>query len=284
MIDFIKKNSKISDLYISKDVLLKIIKDFKNELLENKETLLNMYEIDKGKTNNFTSIETIIEIIDSYKNKEITKDKKEIIVASYYGNPYITVNLCMQSLTKKKCSLLIIEDNMLALNKLIIAIFNNILKNYKIFNLVTLYNSVKLEEIKKIENMVSYIVCIGNSNTYYKYCKKEIKNVNYIPFKNLAIYCDNKKFEELKYKLYSYAIKNSIEVEIYDDIDEFIECVNLDKTLENVLILTEKDEEILKAENRIKKYKLYINDNPFKNEKFLIKNSWYFKMINIQYI
>ncbi len=33
MIDFIKKNSKISDLYISKDVLLKIIKDFKNDLL-----------------------------------------------------------------------------------------------------------------------------------------------------------------------------------------------------------------------------------------------------------
>ena len=272
MINFIKQNSKITNLYITKDILLKIIEDIKDEILENKETFINLYKLDQEKTLNYVNLETIIQIIDSYKNEEITNNKKEIIIACYYGNPYITINLCMQSLIQKRGTLLIIEDNMLAVNKLITSIFNNVLKKYRITNMVELYNNIKSEEIKDFENMVDYIVCIGNSNTYYKYCKKEIKNLKYIPFKNLAIYCDGKEFEELKYELYNYAIKNAIEVEIFDEINEFIECVNVDKALESILVLTKKEEDIITIKNKIKKYKLYINDNPFKNEKFLIKN------------
>ena len=65
-------------------------------------------------------------------------------------------------------------------------------------------------------------------------------------------------------------IKNGIEIEIYDDIDEFISCVNASEELENVLVFSEEDMEIKKCRDKIKNCKIYVNENPFKNENFKI--------------
>ena len=225
MINFIKQNSKIKDLYISKNVLVQIIDDFKETIMDNKELFLEMYKMDTKKTNNLTSVNTILNILDFYKDAEIENKNKEIITACYYGNPYITINLCMQALIKKRGTIAVIEDNMLAINMFLINIFNNVLKNYKIEKMIELFNNVKVQEIKDIEENIDYIVCIGNSNTYYKYCNLDLKNVKYIPFKNIALYSEDEEFKELKYELYKFTLQNEIEIEIFDDIDEFINCI-----------------------------------------------------------
>ena len=270
MIDFIKQNSNINNLYISKNTFIEIIKAFKEALLESKDTFLELYKIDTEKSERVVSFNFIIELLDLYKNEEIEKKEKELIIASYEGSPYITINLCLQTLTKKRETIAVIEDSMLAINKLIISIFNNVLAEYKISKMIELYNNVSLKEIKEVQDKVNYIVCIGNSYTYYKYCKEKINKLKYSPFKNISLYCENEELEDLKYELYKYTMKMGIEIEIYEYLEEFIECVNSDETIEYAAILSKENKEIQDCKDRIKKVKLFINENPFKNENFKI--------------
>ena len=271
MINFIKNNREVKELYINQDLLNRIIEDFKALILDNKETFKELYKLDKEKIENSININNMIKLLDLYKNEPIKKSKKEIIVASYYGNPLITINLCIQSILKNRGTIVIIEDTMLGINKLLIKMYNSILNNYKIISMVELYNNIRIQEIKQIENSYDFIVCIGNTNTYYNYCKNEIKNLKYISFYNVSLYCNDSKFEKLKYELYKFALKNTIEIEIYDDIEEFIECTNINEEIKNVLVFSQNTEEIKKCKNRIKNLKLFINQNPFKDEKFKIE-------------
>ncbi len=269
MVNFIKENFNIKELYIDTNTFIEIIEIFKKELINNKDTFLSLSNIDIKNCSQITNLENILNLLEAYKNENIVKrNKKEITLVSYYGNPYITINLCMQSLLQKKLILATIEDNMIAINKLLIDIFNNILAEYKICKMINLFNLVKIEEIKEIQNQVNNIICVGNTNTYYKYKKNGIQKLKYIPFKNMAIYCDEEEYLELQSNLYRYAIVNGIEAEIYDDLEDFIECINIDDKLENIVVLTKSVEIIENIKNRIKRHKLYINSNPFKNEKF----------------
>jgi len=273
MIHFVKKHIEINGLFINNSTVNKIIEQFKKKIINNKDILLEMYNIDISKSNQTTDIKKILELLDSYKNQETSSNKnKKIVLASYYGTPYITVNLCMQALLQKKAFLLAIEDSMLAVNKALIAIFNTILEEYKIIELVQIFNLPSNEEIKNISKSVDEVICIGNSDTYYQYRKMKINNLKFIQFKNMTIYCEDSKYESIQYELYKYATTNGIEVEIYDDIElnEFIECMKLDETIENVVVFTQKEATKKVIEDKLKNKKIYINKNPFKNEKFKI--------------
>lgn len=274
MIDFVNKHKEINQLYINVNQINKIIEKFKQEITKNKDLIQEMQKIDNTKCNQTTDINKIIELLDAYKKSEVrTNTTKEIVLVSYYGTPYITVNLCIQALLQRKAILLATEDSMLAVNKVLVTIFNTILEDCKILALVKIFNLPKCEEIKIISKNVNDVICIGNSNTYQQYKKMKIEDLKFIPFKNMAIYSEDIKYEEIQYELYKYAIENGIEVEVYDDIEleEFIECMELDNMTENIVVLTDKEDTKKMVEEKIKGKKLYINKNPFKNENFKIK-------------
>lgn len=271
MIEFIKENSKIKELYIDTITLNKIIENFKEEIINKKDDFVELANIDKQKCNQIIKIESILDLLEKFKNEAIVKRKeKEITLASYYGSPYITINLCMQSLIQKRIILAIVEDNMLCINKFLISIFNNILKEFRICKMIELFNLVKIDEIKSIEDRVNNIVCIGNTNTYYRYKKNNIEKIKYIPFKNMAIFSDDEEFLEIQEEVYNFTNSIGIETEIYEDIEEFIECINLDDKLENIVVFTRKEKTIKLIESEIKNVNIYINKNPFKDEKFKI--------------
>ena len=273
MLNFIKENSKVEDLYIGKELLNKIIDELKKEIINNKNKFENLYKIDSKYSEQEFSINKIINLIDAYKNEKIKKqNKKNIIAVSYLGNTYITINLCIQSLIKKSGTIILIKDDLLGVNELIVTIFNAILQKNKIANMVRIFNNKTIQEISQIDNEVESIICLGNTRTYYEYLKFGVKKLKYIPYKNIAIYSEEEKFEELKYELYNYAIKNGIEAEFYgEEIEEFIDCVNLSEELENVLVFSSSKEVIQKCKEQIKNAKLFINENPFKDDKLKIE-------------
>ena len=275
MIEFINKNLEIENLYINNEGFNKIIEEYKDSIIENKDTLLELYKIDKEVSEKFINLDTIISLLDSYKNEKINKNKKQVIVASFYGNPYITINLCMQALLQNRGTIIAIKDVMLGTNTLLVKLFNDVLKSHKIGEMIYLKNNylknnLGIEELKNIEDRITYTYCIGNSNTFYKLYKSNVKNLKYIPFKNTALFVNNEKFEELKYELYKYCTKNSIEIEIYDDVDVFIDCVNVDKSLEMAIVISDSKKEINKCKQNIKNLKVFINKNPFKEENYKI--------------
>lgn len=274
MIDFIKENTKVNNLYLDQTDLNKIIREFKEELTENKEKIIEVYKVDSKNCMQSINFDTMLNILKTYENEQISKkNKKTIIVASYYGNPYITINLCIQALLQKKAIIAVTYDSLLGINKIIINIFNTILKKYRINSIIKLFNCVKIDEIKKMEKYIDKIICIGNTNLYYQLKKQEIEKLKYIPFKNTAIYCDEDEYLQLQLELYNYSIKVGIEAEIFEgDIEEFIEYVNLNNELENVVILSKSSELIEKAKKEMEKHKIYVNSNPFKKEKFKLQD------------
>ena len=273
MINFVKKHKEVNQLYINDNQKNRIIDKFKDQIINNKDTILKMQNIDITKCNQTTDISKIIELLEEYKNDEVSSSsEKDIVLASYYGTPYITVNLCMQALLQKKAIIIVIEDSMLAVNEILITIFNKILEEYKIIDLVKLFNLPCNEDIKNILKDITSLICIGNSNTYQHYKKMKIEKLKFIPFKNMAIYSEDIKYEELQHQLYNYAITNGIEIEVYDDIeiDEFIECMELDDWIDNIVVLTQNEETKEKVKGKLKNKKIYVNQNPFKNENFKI--------------
>ena len=134
--------------------------------------------------------------------------------------------------------------------------------------MIELFNLVKIDKIKGIQDRISNIVFIGNTNTYYKYRDNGIKGLKYIPFKNMAIFSENEEFFEIQKEVYNFSNSMGIETEVYEDIEEFIDCINLDETLESILVFTKNQNTIDDVRNKIKNKKIYINKNPFKDEKF----------------
>lgn len=268
--DFLEYSNKVNELYIGKDTINKIIEEYKKAILEKEKAINKVLEIDRKNCDIDFNINKIIDLLDTYKNEAPIEDKsKKILCVTYYANPYITINLCIQTLLKKTAILALIEDGLKETNMLLIKIFNKVLENFKICKMIEVKNLNK-EEKEYIISTSTNTICVGNTNTYCYFKKNNKKELKYIPFKNMAIYCDYKEFLDIQLELYKYAIKNGIEAEVYEELEEFIECVQNDYKLEFIVafIKNKKIKEIL--EEKIGKEKLYINKNPFKNESFKI--------------
>lgn len=136
--------------------------------------------------------------------------------------------------------------------------------------MIKLFNLIDFKQLKDLENNIEKVICIGNTNTYYKYKKGQIQNLKYIPFKNLVVFYENEKYKQIVMELYRYASMNGIEVEIYEDIEEFVECVNADNKLDSIVVFTDNEEQEKKVTDEIKAGKLFINRNPFKEESFKV--------------
>lgn len=136
--------------------------------------------------------------------------------------------------------------------------------------MIKLFNLIDFKQLKDLENDIEKVICIGNTNTYYKYKKGQIQNLNYIPFKNLVVFYESEKYKQIVMELYRYASMNGIEVEIYEDIEEFVECVNADNKLDSIVVFTDNEEQEKKVKDEIKAGKLFINRNPFKEESFKV--------------
>lgn len=129
MRDFIKENQEIKNLYITKETLNNIINSFKNEFKKQEQIFYEMYKLDNEKCKQVIDFNKILNLLEEYKKENILdKSEKKIVAVSYYGSPYITINLCMQALINKKAIIAIIGDQMLAVNSLIISIFNRYIK------------------------------------------------------------------------------------------------------------------------------------------------------------
>ena len=170
---------------------------------------------------------------------------------------------------KKTSIITLTEDGLVNTNMILIKIFNQVLEDFKICKMIDNKELTKEEKEYILKNQIK-VICVGNTNTYCYFKKNNKKELEYVPFRNMAIYCDDEDYLDLQLELYKYAVKNGIEAEVYDDLDEFIECTQNDYKLEYLItfIKDEKTKEILEKE--LEKDKLYINKNPFKNESFKI--------------
>lgn len=270
MIEFLEYSNKFKELYIGKNTINKIIEEYKKSIIQNETVITKLYNIDKKYCDIEFNIEKIIELLEMYKKEEPIEDiNKKLVCVTYYANPYITINLCIQSLLKKTAIIALTEDGLTETNMILIKIFNQVLEDFKICKMIETKALNKEEKTYILSHQINTI-CVGNTNTYWYFKKNNKKQLNYIKFKNMAIYSDDNDYLDLQLELYKYAVKNGIEAEIYDDLEEFIECTENNNELEFIIAFV-KDEKVKEnLKEKLEEEKLYINKNPFKNESFKI--------------
>lgn len=253
-IEYIEKISEYDG-----EKIKKVLEKFKTNLKENQEILENANKIDVQISKKKIKLETLIEIIDNYKEANFRNQDKNFIVY-YKGDPYITINLFIQALLNRSKVILAYDEFMLSINEILVTIFSKTLKEFNIENLIKRckYDKKEIHELKEL--LFAEIIGIGDT-TMYQILEEEGKFYSYY---NIMMYCDNEILEPIKDAIYVYSNENNYELEIVyeENIDDVINYMNIVETTNIVVLLSNNKTIINKFRERINK-KLFVNENPF---------------------
>lgn len=256
---------------ISQSTFNKIVKEFKTEILENRKSIKELNDIDYKYNKKIIDVNDLVEVIDSYCDKPIVNIETKQNLVLYYGNPVITAQVLLESIQNSQKVHIVIQNMCYAVNKFLVELFIDILKDYKIINTVSFSNYEGKEMIKEAVKTVDSVYCIGNKNLY-TVLKNEI-DIKFIPFDCLDIYVDDEEYEDFSREVLNTAIENGYEAEIYEDmqVDTAIKYLNEFGNSFCILILSKCKENIDKIKKELNYKKIFVNENPFK-EKILLEN------------
>lgn len=248
--------------------LVKIINELINTINDNKEIIEKIAEKDNQLYKFDFNIDQLREILNSYKQRRIKDVPHSKILISHYGNPYISVMLCLEAIINHSEMTIAIEDFCYGLNKSMIKIINDILKEYRISMQIILENNLTNADIKK--KGIDKIVCLGNSNSYMNIRDLKEKQVKYIPLFNILLYYDSDDYIELVDDIQEYAMQNFYEIQIFDEEEEFediIYMMNHDVNKYCSVLLSKDEEKQRIFRESVNAQIICINENPFKRFK-----------------
>lgn len=240
------------------------------ELKEKQNIIKEVNEIDRKYYNKIVELNDLIKIVESYKNKKEENLNKNILCI-YNGNPEITLKLCLESVLLRSNFIMDIQDFMVGVNKIIVELANNILKQFN--TKLYLYNLVQFKEIKDAEDNLDKILCIGNTNEFIKLSEQKLYKLDFYPYKSLEVYCEDDKFEEIQRMIYEYSMTNQYEVEVFkqDRIDNIIGQMNEFGNGYCSVLLSENKEYIKKFKEQVQSEIVCVNENPYNKIVFDIK-------------
>lgn len=266
-IDIEKCKEEASRYTLTTNSLNELIDNLKKSLVENSNFITDANKVDVKVNKKQIKIKKLIEIIDSYRETECVLNSDERKIVIYKGDPYITLHICMQAITQRTKVLLLHEEFMVGVNKVLLSIIEKVLKAYNIENLIDEAIDYSLKDIKSLKETYDEVVVIGNTTMYQILEKKKYK-VKYFPYNNIALYCEEHELSKLQEAIYIYANENQFEIEILYDtsIRSVIDRINNDRFKNVAILLTKSNENKMMFEKDIKGKDVYVNDNPFKEE------------------
>lgn len=266
-------NEEIAYSHIDTNKKIKLLNEIKNVFIKDKQLLEEITNIDFKKWRKKIDLDKFIEIVDTYK-QEVDRSKTlenvqqtqyiEKMVVSFYGNPYVALNMCIQAIIYQKQLLLETGEFMLSTNQFIVKMINQILEENHLPKL--LIHCIEILDKKAIIEKEIKTIIIGAIQKKAEYLGK----YKYVPYNEYILYCLDEDLEELNRSIYDYASDNFFEVEVLDeeDIEEAIRIINLKKDCIAVILTKDKNlQNVFKKEIR---NKLYMNENPFSKEEMNI--------------
>lgn len=238
----------------------------KKLLVENSNLIMDANKKDVKYNKKQIKIKEFVEIIEKYRKKDcvLKDDERKIVI--YRGDPYLTLHICLQAVTQRTKVLLFQQNFMLGVNEVLLTIFNEVLKEFKISNLINRIENFSVQNFEKIKNFYDETIIIGDTTTYQML--NSDNDIKFYPYNNIALYCNSDELEKLQEAIYIYANENEYEIEIIyaDDINEAIELINGDDQKSIAVLLTKSDNDKEKFFYEIKNKEIFVNENPFKKE------------------
>lgn len=238
----------------------------KKLLVENSNLIMDANKKDIKYNKKQIKIREFIEIIEKYRTKDcvLKDDERKIVI--YRGDPYLTLHICLQAVTQRTKVLLFQQNFMLGVNEILLKIFNDVLEEFKISNLINRIENFSIQNFEKVKNFYDEVIIIGDTTTYQML--NDNNDVKFYPYNNIALYCNSDELKKLQEAIYIYANENEYEIEIIyaEDINEAIELINGDEQKSIAVLLTKVDDDKEKFFYEIKNKEIFVNENPFKKE------------------
>ncbi len=241
----------------------RIINKVLKELNEYWKFIEKAKTIDKKYNNIQFQKEDVVNIIRGYEKETfcIEKQNKNKIYISYYGHPYITIITFMEAIKKQRDIVLVTDEFGLAINSVLVELFNDIVKELRIKMSVQLKSLLTIKDLKNQIMPEDKLVCVGNENTYFKFLKNEMTPI-FVPYNNIQLYCREDELEELNRSIYDICMENLLEIEIFGEEENLEDVVSeMNQFAYSCVLLTKNKEEKEYFENNIKK-QCFINKNP----------------------
>lgn len=250
------------------------IDNLKKIINNNKETIKKLIISDNNKYNQNISTD----MIEYYINNVDYDTKKSNIksyIIMYNGNPLITLYLAIKSiLNNKNMIFMISEDYFYDTNKFIIDLFNKIIKANDLKNIIKIYFNCDEEKILENSDICDKIIYIDDKYNLVSLRKKSKVLVEYNGYNTVYVYYeDSDENYELLNEINEYCLSNNIVMQTLEDKDviENIRLMNNAAPNYMCIILSNDIEKQNKFKDRLKSENIIINQNPFKDNKYIFK-------------
>ena len=192
--------------YMNKILYEAILSKIKKEIENNYTSIEEIQQIDNKYSSKKIEKENIYKIIENFRERETTEKNKTIYVFCN-GNPYIVINLAIISILNNINMYINIDDTMQGVNRFLIALISNILKNSNVKSEIKLFE--KIDNIKEA-------IFIDRLNDF-NLLKNKIEIIKRIPYQSIDIYCDEEEYQEISEQIYQYALSLNIDIDIFDE-------------------------------------------------------------------
>lgn len=240
----------------------------KEIIRKNKELINDANKIDLSHNKKQIKLKEFENIIESYKNTEILTEKeskRKIVI--YKGDPYLTLHICLQAVIQNTKLVIINQQFMNGVNSVVIGIFDKLLDEFGVSNLIDSFNEFSINHYSEIKKYYDETIVIGDSCVYQLLSKTE-NNVKFYPYNNIAVYCEDDKLKQLEEAIFIYANENQYEIEVVGAtaLEEAIEIINKDDFKSIAVLITQSNENRERFFYEIKNKEIFVNENPFKKD------------------
>lgn len=240
-----------------------LLKEIREGIKLNKNIIDNAIQEELSKGVNI-KIEKIVEIIDSYENKEIPIPENKTLAVTYFGNPEITITYMLDSVLYNNKVILCANGSKI-INEVLYTIFTESLNGCKLKNQWVDYNS-NYNEIFLRDNQDKFdkLIYIGDYFEYQKFKYFIKKNVEYNNYGYIKLFIDKVKYKDEYKKIFKYAYMNNIALEVYSDPDDFIS----ESREEDYSVIFADLSEINQIQRGLRAGQILINAFPYDTYKF----------------
>lgn len=241
-----------------------LLKEIRSELNMNKNMLDKVLNEEMCKGNSI-NLQKVANIIRDYENTEDFNQENQKIAVYYSGDPQITITYILDSIIYNNNITLCVKEYR-RFNDILIECIKNAFVNCKIenkwINYNSSYNEVYLKDNSKYFDKFVYV---GDYFEYMQFKSFVKKDVEYNNFGSVKLFINQAEYKDDYTKIINYSSKENIFLEVYDDIQEFI---NESKD-ENFSVVF-GDMDVLKTVRKGLKGEMLFNAFPYDDYKFTI--------------
>lgn len=265
--------------FLKKEKALELIDKIEKNLIKNKKNnLQKAFDLDYKEWEIKISFEKLIELIAKIKEKEyLPKFTKQEIVSGIgkillvtNQNPYLIFNFCLNAIYTNNYVDVMLEEKMLATNKVLLEIIKKSLDELKLDSNIINYIESNKNEIVSKQDDYDLLYYFGNKKEYIDFSKRIHIDSKFENFGEIYVYIEDNIFEDILKEIDKFAYINEIKVNYFEkELEKNIEQINKNNNINKIsVIFTKNIDNAYKFIKYVKSENVYINLNPIEFFKY----------------